>query len=210
MSDTVTHIGHLAFGGTNIEEIKLSESLTHIEDNAFEDLSCKEISLSQSLTYIGNAAFEGNSNLEKIIIPSDTIVSSIYKSGTNNESISIDSLIVNEGVTVGYERSCYANAPYVVLPSTIKQLHSLAFGWGTDEEFRKLKTLICKAVLPPGIGEWYYKDGVKYFNNFMDSYSGNDWHHASECKLIVPAESVELYKQAKYWKNFGIIIPLDE
>lgn len=70
MPDTVTHIGHLAFGGTNIEEIKLSESLTHIEDNAFEDLSCKEISLSQSLTYIGNAAFEGNSNLEKIIIPS--------------------------------------------------------------------------------------------------------------------------------------------
>ena len=149
-------------------------------------------------------------NLEKMIISSDTTVSAIRKSSTSFEPFSMDSLIVNEGVTMGFARSCYANVPNVILPSTITQIHSSAFGWGTDELFIKLKTLICKATTPPAVGDWYYKDDIKFFVNFIDTYSGDDWHYASECTLIVPAESVDLYKQTKYWKNFGNIIPLDD
>ena len=151
--------------------------------------------------------------LETISLSSDSTAISI--TAKSNNSNCIDKLIYQEGVTILPARSCCANSPTVILPSTIKQIHTSAFGFGTDEQVIDLKTLICKAMTPPEVGEWgyYYPTPSQYsFSSYSANsyYTGSSWKYASECTLKVPAESVELYKQEKYWKNFGSIIPLNE
>lgn len=61
-----------------------------------------------------------------------------------------------------------------------------------------LKELICMSKYPPGIG------GSNPFG------SGDRGINLKECVLRVPARSIELYKTADYWKDFGQILPLED
>ena len=61
-------IGKLAFRGSGLEEIILSESLREIEEEAFADCGLEEIVLPESLREIGNRAFTG-CKLTRLDIP---------------------------------------------------------------------------------------------------------------------------------------------
>lgn len=58
---------------------------------------------------------------------------------------------------------------------------------------QNLKNVVCMAVTPPDLG----------MNSFYDTNVG-------AAVLYVPDESVDLYKEAPQWKNFGSIIPLSQ
>ena len=58
---------------------------------------------------------------------------------------------------------------------------------------KNLKNVVCMAVTPPDLG----------MNSFYDTNVGAAF-------LYVPDESVDAYKEAPQWKNFGSIIPLSQ
>lgn len=151
--------------------------------------------------------------LEKITISSDTTIFSTYVDNLSYYNSFIDSLIVNEGIKLAINEECFMNIPNVVLPSTMQEVNIRSFGWDCDRQLIKLSTVICKSIVPPSIGKWTTTTEKGYhFENYSISpfYSGEDWRYASECTLIVPKESIELYKQDKYWKHFGKILPLNQ
>lgn len=73
----------------------------------------------------------------------------------------------------------------LVLPSTLKTIHSLAFNYSTS-----LKEVTCKAVTPPTVTDGYYEIAI----------FGKD---APIESIYVPAESVEAYKKAAGWSKWA-------
>jgi len=105
--------------------------------------------------------------------------------------------------------SCFAITT-VELPNSVEMVDSYAFdncdavealiiGNGLLEtekysfSMKNLKNVVCMAVAPPDLG----------MNSF---YATN----VSAAKLYVPDESVDDYKEASQWKNFGSILPLSQ
>ena len=70
----------------------------------------------------------------------------------------------------------------ITLPSTLREIGNSAF-----QHCNSLKKIICKATTPPVIPD------ESVF--LMDELENTE--------LYVPSESLELYKSADYWKEFG-------
>ena len=86
----------------------------------------------------------------------------------------------------------------VLLPSTLKKIERNAF-MGT-----KLQTFICFAMTPPEL------EFVTEYNEVTEKWElveSGKWAFPDCPDMVVrvPAESVELYKQAKGWKDFTIL-----
>jgi hypothetical protein len=100
--------------------------------------------------------------------------------GCFNTSWHLSEIIIPEGVeTIG--KSAFfdcGNLHEITLPSTIKKIDASVF------QHLHLKHLICKAVNPPSLYDEYV---------FFGTYE----------KILVPSESVELYKKAEYWNIFA-------
>ena len=95
------------------------------------------------------------------------------------------------GNTDGYY---FSNCPYlktVVIPENWigTRLPQYAF-----RKSPRLQTFICKKLIPLTI---------QYSTTFEDT-------PIYACNLYVPAESINLYRTAKGWKDFGTILPLEE
>ena len=95
------------------------------------------------------------------------------------------------GNTDGYY---FSNCPYlktVVIPENWigTRLPQYAF-----RKCPRLQTFICKKLIPLTI---------QYSTTFEDTT-------IYACNLYVPAESINLYRTAKGWKDFGTILPLEE
>jgi len=80
-----------------------------------------------------------------------------------------------------------------------KTIETLIIGSGLQEtgmyafSMKGLKTVVCLAVTPPDLG----------MNAFYDTKEEN-------AVLYVPDESVNAYKEASQWKEFGSILPLSQ
>ena len=154
---------------------------------------CKEmreitsITIPKGVKSIGRHAFNYCIGIPSVIIPEGiTTIGSAAFFHTY-----IESIIVPEGVTEigGWAFSeCYS-LNKIELPSTLKSIGNSAF-----KETYYIDTLICKAVVPPTMGELAVFEGVKIAN----------------ISLFVPKESIELYKTADQWKEFGQILPIKE
>ncbi len=75
-------------------------------------------------------------------------------------------------------------ASYIALPPCLSSIGSYAFRYCEN-----LTTLVVLAKVPPTCNSSTFKD----FTN------------KSNCKVYVPAESVDLYRAAEYWKDFTIV-----
>ena len=201
---------------SSLTSITLKEGLEHIEWNAFEDCrSLENITFPNSLKTIGNYAFSntlwyknhpngavyaGNVFYKyKGDIPQNT--SFVIKEGTvsispyafvkenYHEDYSLVSVSIPNSVEVIGEGAFYRCRALtsIVIPAGVTTIETLAFDY-----CKALKSVTCEAVNPPAL-----IGSVFLFTPIADA------------TLYVPAESIEAYKTATEWKDFGQILPIE-
>lgn len=164
--------------------------VTEIEENAwYEAHRVLSFRLPKNITKIPYQAFRGCYAIEKISIPENVVEIddwAFFETG-------IDSLVLPDKLErIGcYSFSGCSSLKYISIPSNIKKIEKGAF-----ENCIKLKTIIIKATIPPSIEKNMFRGLLSYYNESPDLYKP---------KLLVPKESVDLYKQADGWSNFQII-----
>lgn len=185
---SVTSIGNYAFElCTSITSITIPNSVTSIGKYAFDDCtSLTSITIPNSVTSIGDNAFEDCSSFTSITIPNS--VTSIGE-GTFFICSSLTSITIPNSVTTigNYAFSSCRSLTSITIPNSVTSI-----GGETFNGCSSLKTVICEAVEVPELG-------VRVFR----------YMPLSEATLYVPAQSLDDYKAADQWKEFGTILPLE-
>ena len=166
-------------GYENFTEVVIPSMITY-EDKTYH------------VTRIGHGAFMYCPNLMHIDLP--TSIKSIGKGAFHNCRY-LSTITLNEGLE-SIEQQAFWGCPTlkeVSLPSTLKSLKQKVF-----LDSKALSKVICKALVPPSVEK--------------DLLTGTDNYNASiipNATLYVPAESLEAYKTAAAWKDFGQILPIE-
>lgn len=209
----------------SLEELDLSDVLWNVDKNGSLNLNPFGINICNKTirtVVLPNECREqlpveiqGWVSLENVVISSDSTI--LHKIGGD---YSLDTIGFAENVSMIYysELSNFVN---VVLPATMKEVYYDAFRWEyyvsgsiNHQAYSLIDTVICKSIVPPMIGEWN-NVVINQKTTYMFKEINNAWtsdkekKKLSECTLIVPQESLELYKQANGWKEFGNIKSLD-
>lgn len=196
--NTVTSIADAAFAGhNNLTAIAIPSNITKIGRCAFA--YCRN--LISIVVDDKNQVYDSRNNCNAII---ETATNTLIE-GSNNTIIpntitsigesaflgrKLTSLSIPNGV-VSIDASAfqYCNAlTSVSIPSSMQNIGNSAFFMCTA-----LTSVTCEATTPPLL-EW----GVFNYIPF------------AEATLYVPAESIEQYKAADQWKDFGTILPLGQ
>jgi hypothetical protein len=197
--DNVKSIGHYAFFYcSDLEQVYIPSSVSHIGSGAFG--SCTD--LSEVIVSPQNPKYDSRNNSNAIVeTATNTLVHANKYSQIPDDITSIgdnalagynaSSLILPEGVTtISTEAFRGSTLESLTLPSTLKELSSGVF-WECED----LSDVTC-----------YAKD-VPYAGGF-------DWgdmtFHVYDATLHVPAKSVDNYRNAQYWQDFGNIVALPE
>ena len=196
MSDNVTTIGEQAFlGCSQLSSIRLSESLISIGEYAFQNCqSLTSIIIPESMRTIGLWAFGWCNNLERVVVYSNEIVSR----GNNEQYYSLSSCfgkqvkkyVLGEKVT-GIGSFAFFDSNELTstnIPSDVTSVGDSAF-----YSCQVIADVFCYAEQVPETG----KD-VFLLSNYTNA------------TLHVPAASIEDYKNAEQWKDFGNIVALTD
>lgn len=111
----------------------------------------------------------------------------------------LNTLIFIEGITNIPDNSC-GHFQIAIFPSTSTTIEYDAFSIGPLRPVTN--KIICKAIVPPQV---VYANSSSMASSFYDHYKS-----LSEYTLLVPSESIESYKKANGWKQFGIIMSINE
>lgn len=190
----------------NLKSIILPNSVALIEYGAFKNCrSLESITIPNSVTSIGADVFIGCSSLKSIAIPDGVTKINNY---TFEECSSLESVSFGNGVTdIGSRafRKC-SSLKSVDIPNSVtfigswafhicEKLETVTFGSGVTSIYSdaftgcsSLKSVYCKATTPPRI-----------------EYAGDPLFKgcASNCKIYVPRNSVEAYKNANFWSTYA-------
>ena len=189
IGNSVTSIGDWAFNGCrSLTSVTIPNSVTSIGGGAFADCSAlTSIIIPNSVTSIGSSAFAGCSSLTSITIPNS--VTSI-ENGAFSDCSALTSITIPNSVT-SIGEVAFANCTSltsIIIPNSVTSIGDWAFGGCSS-----LKIVICEAIEVPGlVGDVFC---------FMP---------LSEATLYVPAQSLDDYKAAEQWKEFGTILPIKE
>ena len=168
---------------THVKRIIIGDSVTTIGWSAFRDCnSLTSVTIPNSVTKIGIAAFRDCSSLTSVIIPNSvtTIGDGAFEGCSSLTSVTIP----NSVTTIGSEAfSGCTNLQKVHIGNSVKTIGEYAFYNGTS-----ITQISSEAVVPPTCG-------LNVFANI----------NKSKCKLIVPKNSLDAYKQADQWKDFFLI-----
>lgn len=203
----LTALERYAFNGTAITRVNNLGTVTKLSDYCFANcLSLTEVVFPETLTAIGIASFK-DSNIELDLSLLNKNITSLGQSCFENCSkvygeINLPNLsgeigvqafagsgvtrISNLGNVTSIREFAFSNIPcnYARIPATVTNIGSYAFS--------ELNVLIVDAVIPPTA------------NSSFDSNYAN-------CKIYVPDDSVEAYKQASNWSDKAYrIYPLSE
>ncbi len=171
-----------------------------IDDYAFEMCqNLKSVTLPSSVKRIGTDAF-ANSTLETVLL-SEGLLSigdgAFY--GTRLKEIKVPESVRY----IDFQAFAYCHDIVKVdLPSTLQALGGFVFQYSFS-----VKDIYCRAAIPPvasdsDFGLIHYEYGPS-----LDCEPGPSIY---ECVLHVPAESVELYRNAPGWGHFLNIEPIEE
>ena len=190
----------------SVKRVIIADGVTTIGDNAFNGCSSlTSVTIPNSVTTIGWRAFSGCSSLTSVTIPnivttigggafglcssltSVTIGNSVITIGDNafNGCSSLTSVTIGNSVTtIGHEAfSGCTNLQKVNIGNSVKTIGRDAF-----DNCTSITQISSEAVVPPTCN----------LNVFADI-------NKSKCKLIVPKNSIDAYKQAPQWKEFLLI-----
>ena len=233
---SVTNIGYAAFESCDsLISVNMPNSVANIDDFAFWGCSSlPSITIPSSVTNIGLAAFYFCHSLSAITIPdgvktignlafafcdsleSITIANSVTKIeanpfvGTkfyNNVSNWEDSVLYIDNCLIKAKESILncviktdtrliveqafvgcSSVATITIPKSMTNIGDKAFA-----DCSSLTTMICEAIEVPELG-------LKVFNGLP----------LAEAILYVPTESLDDYKAADQWKDFGTILPIEE
>ena len=218
LGEDVTSIGNNAFYSCMMTSVKMSDNVTSIGDNAFRECpQLTSIKLSENLTTIGKWAFATCQ-----ILPSVTIPKSVKCIGQlafqwcyklTKVEINSDEVVSRDNEQQYYTvMSCFGKqVKEYVLGEDVKKIAYIAFS-----ESDELTSVTISSNLTCVDDSAFYK-----CSSLTDMYcyaeqvptTGKDVFDSSNYKnatLHVPAASVEAYKSAEQWKEFGNIVALTD
>ena len=140
------------------------------------------INIPNSVTSIDKYAFYRCSSLTSIDIPNS--VTSIDEDAFA-ECSSLESVVIGDGISDITESTFYLckNIRTILLGSNVRNIYK-----GNFSQIENLGVVACKGMSAPNLNSEVFKEC-----------------NIENAKLIVPEESIETYKKAYIWKNFGTI-----
>ena len=186
--NSVTSIGRGAFSGcSSLTSITIPNSVTSIGSSAFTNCSSlASISIPNSVTSIGSSAFWNCSGLTSVTIGNS--VTSIGEEAFYDCDALTSITIPNSVTSIGVRAFQHCSAlTSIAIPNSVTSIGIWAF-----EGCSSLKTVICEAIEVPELGDDVFEDMP-----------------LSEATLYVPAQSLDDYKAAEQWKEFGTILPIE-
>ena len=187
--NSVTSIGEYAFRDcSSLTSITIGNSVTSIGRSAFYDCSSlTSITIPNSVTSIGDYALGYCSSLTSITIPNSVTSIGDYAFWYCSSLTSIT--IPNSVTSIGSSafEGC-SSLTSITIPKSVTSIGDYAFAYCSS-----LTTVICEAVEVPELGGYVFQDTP-----------------LSVATLYVPAESLDDYKAADQWKEFGTILPITE
>ena len=192
--NSVTNIGYEAFGGChNLTSIIIPGSIAHIKDKAFENCyGLTSITISDGITSIGDRAFYSCRNLTSITIPDGvtSIGSQAFSFCNNLTSVTIPNSVTSIG---GQAFDGCINLTSVTIPNSVTSIGSWAFS-GCNALTRIESHILTPSIINENIFDNIFKrEDIK-----------------AKCTLYVPAESVDAYKAAEYWKDCNNIFAISK
>lgn len=211
-----------SFSGSQISEVifDIDASISEIKDNIFRgNKYIQSITFSKNLTTLGKSAFQNCINLENVTFPEDCNISelfgyiSIYNMSTRHtygpfaECNKLKTIELPENLTTIRGSVFYgsSNLETIILrgantPCQLLTHYSYNDAWHTGDRAypfysTKLSQVISYKIQPPVCEN---NQNIFYPNNL------------NECTLYVPKQSIEKYKAAWGWKDFGKILPIEE
>ncbi|WP_455071623.1 leucine-rich repeat domain-containing protein [Prevotella melaninogenica] len=184
IADGVTTIGDNAFNGcSSLTSVTIPNSVTTIGWRAFNGCSSlTSVTIPNSVTTIGNGAFRNCSRLTSVNIPNSVTTIRAFAFAECSALTSVT--IPNSVTTIGSETfSECTNLQKVYIGDSVKAIGEYAFNNCTS-----ITQISSEAVVPPTCE-----------SNALNSIN------KSKCKLIVPKNSLDAYKQAPQWKDFLLI-----
>ena len=167
----------------DLTRVIIGNGVTTIGKNAFVGRSSlTSVTIPNSVTTIGEAAFSGCRSLTSVTIPNS--VTTIGDNAFNGCSSLTSVNIPNSVTTIGSEAfSGCTNLKKVNIGKSVKDIGEYAFDYCTS-----ITQISSEAVVPPTCESGVFTDINK-----------------SKCKLIVPKNSIDAYKQAYQWEDFSLI-----
>ena len=166
-----------------LTSVNIPNSVTTIEMQAFCDCSSlTSVTIPNSVTTIDEGAFRDCSALTSVNIPNSvkTIGDDAFSECKALTSVNIPNSVKIIG---GYAFNGCTNLKKVNIGKSVKAIGKKAFNNCTS-----ITQISSEAVVPPTCGLFVF-DGI----------------NKSKCKLIVPKNSLDAYKQADQWKDFSLI-----
>ncbi|WP_455097076.1 leucine-rich repeat domain-containing protein [Prevotella jejuni] len=177
-------MGQGAFSGcSSLTSVTIPNSVKTIERFAFYDCkSLTSVTIPNSVTTIEQSAFSYCSSLTSVTIPNSvtTIELSAFSYCSSLTSVTIPNSVTTIGV-LAFSRC--TNLQKVYIGNSVKAIGKEAFN-----KCPSITQISSEAVVPPTCEIGVFTDINK-----------------SKCKLIVPKNSLDAYKQAYQWEDFSLI-----
>ena len=207
VGDSVTTIGEYAFSYcSSLTSITIPNSVTTIKEYAFSNCSSlTSVNIPNSVTTIGGYAFSSCGSLTSVNIPNSVTTIEVYAFSV---CISLTSVTIpNSVTTIGQLAfSGCSSLTSVTIPNSVTTIGSEAFSGCTNLK----KVNIGKSVKDIGEYAFDYCTSITQISSeavvppTCESGVFTDINK-SKCKLIVPKNSLDAYKQAYQWKDFSLI-----
>ena len=215
LGEDVTSIGDNAFSGCGMHSIKMSDSVTSIGDYAFNGCSqLTSIELSNNLEYIGKWAFTICERLPSITIPESVRcidqIAFYWCNRLTKVEINSNEVAARENEQFYTLRSCFGpQVKEFVFGENVRKI-----AWIACSESENLTTVTISSNLTcvedsafhkcTSLADMYcYAEQVPEMGK--DIFVDSNYRNAT---LHVPAASVEAYRNAEQWKDFGSIVAL--
>ena len=182
--NSVKTIGAWAFGRCmSLTSVTIPNSVKTIERFAFYNCkSLTSVTIPNSVTTIEQSAFSECRSLNSVAIPNS--VTKIENGAVSSCSSLTSVIIPNSVTTIGaLTFSRCTNLQKVNIGNSVKTIGEFAFNKCTN-----ITQISSDAVVPPTC-----------------KYNAFNYVNKSKCKLIVPKNSLDAYKQADQWKDFFLI-----
>ncbi len=169
---------------TSLTQIEIPDNVIEIREGAFSGCSgLTSIVIPNSVSSIGNAVFSDCCSLTSISLSDkiSTIGDYTFSNCTSLASFVIPSTVTSIG---NYAFARCEGISSIVIPHSVKSVGSLAFSGCVN-----LRDVYCYSGIVPSTGKDAFKDSNVEF-----------------ATLHVYSTSIEAYKEADQWRNFGSII----